>query len=302
MPELNLDLVKQEKVAKVSVRENIPSLLRPAQVKELNDEVAAIENTLLDPLARKQIDVKGQKAHLHSLKSAKADFEPQAFSSENMSRAVELEIELRDNIVSDGMPTAAEMRKNPPGAVDKHLRFERRNKKNIQVWKNLRLRLGASGHDFGGGIDGNAGNLANLEMYRPKDKADELSMDDAQIEGKQYHLNEGKTVIFTKAEMLIIKAELPEVYQKLAFLTADQRYEVRAQIAIALEEAGVKDAEKEEAEGPVKLGPLALPEEGPFSMKDQSWFELQKAIKAATGEKPKNKVDAVRLVHENNLT
>jgi hypothetical protein len=37
------------------------------------------------------------------------------------------------------MPSQEEMRKAPPGAVDKHMGWEKRNKPKIAEWKNLRF-------------------------------------------------------------------------------------------------------------------------------------------------------------------
>ena len=60
--------------------------------------------------------------------------------------------------IRDGMPTVEVMRRNPPGAVDMHIRWETRNKDRILRWKNLK-RLQDP--------DNEEKDFTNVEMLRP---------------------------------------------------------------------------------------------------------------------------------------
>jgi len=71
---------------------------------------------------------------------------PKAFVGAEVDAAVQMERELRERILQ-GMPSQEEMRKSPPGAVDKHIEWEKRNKTDLLKWKNLKLRLNAGNPD-----------------------------------------------------------------------------------------------------------------------------------------------------------
>lgn len=60
--------------------------------------------------------------------------------------------------IREGMPPAEVMRRNPAGAVDWHMKWERQNKDRILEWKNIR-RLLHYGDD--------SKDLTNVEMLRP---------------------------------------------------------------------------------------------------------------------------------------
>jgi hypothetical protein len=115
------------------------------------------------------------------------------------------------------MPSQEEMRKAPPGAVDKHMSWEKRNKLKILEWKNLRLRL----------THGTEAEAANLERHRPTGST--LNMDNAHIVGKQFFMPEtsGPVVTFGDDELAILRKHAPEIALKLAVLTNAQRTEVK---------------------------------------------------------------------------
>ena len=288
--------IKQVTVEKPKLRDDFVSLLRPPQIVEIKEQISSIENMLADPIARKKINIIDNTSQLNSLKAALEDQSPHPFKVDEMDRATALELELRAKIVSDGMPTHKEMRQNPAGAVDKHMKFEKRNRTDIRDWKNLRLRMGASGHDFGDGLDGNAHNLANLEKYRPTDKAGELPMDKRQIVGKEFY-GGGKSVVFNETELALIKAEWPDVYARLALLEPEQRELLREEVAnIFVSDEPVEPAASKEPEEFVwaTSGTYAGPSH-------QSFFKLKKAIFKATGVNPKNKVEAQALIIKHKL-
>jgi hypothetical protein len=83
-----------------------------------------------------------------------------------------------------GMLSKEEMRKNPAGSVDKHLRWERANKQKIMRWKKIRCVLNADSSDPHT-WDRDA---ANLEQYRPDGPQDRLRTD-AQISGHMTYGN-----------------------------------------------------------------------------------------------------------------
>lgn len=296
----NLDMIEQPIKQKVS--QNVPSLLRPHQVDAQRDEISIIEKRLDNPLERKHVNVKDQvKLHgklAHSLETQA----PKAFSAEQLDDAIKLEKQLREDIIGPDMCTRQEMRKNPSGATDKHLKWIRRTGKLAQQWKNLRLRLGASGHDFGNGIDGDAHNLANLELYRPDGGAGELNMVNEQIEGLDFH-GGNQTVVFSTEEMLAIKEEFPEVYAKMAFLEPEQRELIKQQIALSAEPTNDDKVDIKAAEDRTEVkDDFDWPKEGPYtSPSDQGWPSLCSNIFKATQKRPANKAEAIALMKEHNL-
>lgn len=165
-------------------------VLRPSQVDDMRSEIGAIEHTLrpgnskLEQLVKAQIDKRELARQAQGLAQTLETQSPKVIASEDMAAAVEIETTLRDRIASSGMPTAAEMRKNPSGAVDKHLGWQDRTTTDMLRWKNLRLMLQASGHDFGGRRAGDS--VADFEPYRPVGGAMEMPMDNAQIPGRYY--------------------------------------------------------------------------------------------------------------------
>jgi hypothetical protein len=66
--------------------------------------------------------------------------------------------ELREKIRDTGMLTQEEMRRNPPGAVDRHRRWERANKDRILEYKNISRVLEP---------ESDAKDLSSLEVFRP---------------------------------------------------------------------------------------------------------------------------------------
>jgi hypothetical protein len=77
----------------------------------------------------------------------------------------------------EGMPSFAEMRRKPSGAVGKHMRWEKANKNRILRWKNCVLMLNKGNDDP---------DIANIEMHRPRTST--LNMEDAAIPGRNYDI------------------------------------------------------------------------------------------------------------------
>ena len=174
-------------------------LFRPHQVQNNKDELKRIERQLSQPGA----DVGEMRRHKNKLEAQLLAHEPKPFTGAELDAAVAEEKRLRAKIL-EGMPTSKEMRRAPPGAVDKHRRWEAKNKTDILRWKNVRLRLFAGGDES---------DTANLEQYRPYDASHSLSMDNALIKGKSYHYGDVEPgVVMTDAEE-----------QKLAEIAPDLR-------------------------------------------------------------------------------
>jgi len=190
-------------------------LLRPDQVESAKDEIKNLEEKLVNKHIEDKAEVSRQ------LRRAKKDFEnqvPRAPGVDEEGKMVSRSRDLLDEIVK-GMPSQEEMRKNPPGAVDKHRAWERRNKLRILEWKNIMLRLTAGSGDR---------DAANLERHRPRMSS--LNMDNAEIPGKQIYLPEtttGPAAVFSDAQLAVLRQLSPEIADKLASLDNAQRAKVK---------------------------------------------------------------------------
>ncbi len=165
--------------------EDTKPLLRPQQIDDMMEERRRLQNTLDAPMhVRSQIqDVGAMRRQLRALDHQLETQSPKTYAMEDVDRAVAREKQLREDFTA-GMPTQEEMRKRPTGAVDKHIDWELRNKEKILEWKNIRLRLNASGYMDGKSQD----DVANFERYRPKGGSQELPMVGTLIQGKDYHI------------------------------------------------------------------------------------------------------------------
>jgi len=149
------------------------NLLRPQQRDEMEQDKKALTHALNNP------DIKDKGQVVRQLRKLNTQLEtqtPRAYASHEIDGAVKLEKELREKILN-GMPSQEEMRKSPPGAVGKHMEWEKRNKKDLLKWKEIQLRLNH---------DSNDPDVANFERHRPKSSS--LNMDNAYIPGKQYFM------------------------------------------------------------------------------------------------------------------
>ena len=192
-----------------------PNLLRPAQVEENTAEISRLEDVLRQPHTQDRPTAMRQ---LRALQRTVSDFTPKPFEGKEKDAAVKQENELREAMLA-GMPTKAEMRLNPPGAVGKLQRWTKANTENIRAWKYLQLRLHAGTDDP---------DVANFERFRPEGGAQELSSDGAQIARKDFH-NLGTTgvVTLTDDEIGELGRLNPELWAKVAFLDNDTRALVR---------------------------------------------------------------------------
>lgn len=192
------------------------ALLRPAQVESMQDEKVTLTKQLQNP----GIEDKGAvRMQLRNLEKAFVTQAPKAFQGWEVDAAVKEERALREKMIADGMCSHEEMRKNPPGAVDKHMAWEARNKGNLERWKNIQLRLNAGNTD---------GSVANFEKHRPRTST--LNMDGAQIGGLMTFLppdGAGSAVTFSSAQIEFLRQLAPEMADKLALLSNEQRAEIK---------------------------------------------------------------------------
>ncbi len=194
---------------------DIKPLLRPAQLADARDERKSLEAKLHSP----HIQDKGEVARqIRRLDKSLADQTPKPFTGRDKDAAVRMEAALRERIL-DGMPSQEEMRKAPPGAVEKHMAWEKRNKESLLQWKNLQLRMNAGSED---------GSVANFERHRPIGSS--LNMDNAVIQGRQFFMppmDAGRGVTFTEAQLEVLEAVSPGLRERLALLSNDQRAAVK---------------------------------------------------------------------------
>ena len=96
-------------------------LLRPNQVAEMRDEVKAAEAKLSNPAIQDKGEARKQLIRARSTLESQTPKPPVDAAEEG--RMVSREKQLLNEILSDGIPSQEEMRKAPPGAVDKHMSF-----------------------------------------------------------------------------------------------------------------------------------------------------------------------------------
>lgn len=188
-------------------------LLRPAQLEEMQNQVKIAEAKLSNPAildkgeARRQL-IRTRKTLDEQTPRAPADTAEEGRMHKRSKALL--------NEILDGMPSQEEMRKAPPGAVDKHMGWEKRNKLKILEWKNLQLRLRPGERE-----------AANLERHRPVGST--LSMDNAVVPGKYIYIPDGvgTTVTFSDAELEQLRALKPGLAESLGLMSNEQRAVVK---------------------------------------------------------------------------
>lgn len=218
-------------------RETMTPLLRPGQVNEAKEDKKNIDNVLSTPFLRNQVeDVGALVTQLRKIDRQLETFTPREYGPSEIDAAVTRERELREQFVQ-GMPTGAEMRRNAAGAVDKHMAWEARNKSAIMEWKNIRLRLLASGAL---GDVTHAADVANVELFRPTSSSQELDLSTAQIVRPTHHIPRDavSAVVISDEEIAKIKELAPEVADKLALMTADLRAQVKDLVGQIMQAGG----------------------------------------------------------------
>lgn len=190
-------------------------LLRNDQVQEMEDETRVLESKLQNPRIEDKGVVRDQLARVQrQLESQR----PKPYATGEMDAAVKREAELRAEI-SVGMLSHEEMRKCPPGAIDRHMQWEKKNMPKIEEWKNIQRRLTA-------GMDDQES--ASVERFRPT--ASTMNMDGALISGKNFFLppfGAALPVMFSTEQLALVRALNPVLADQLATLDNVQRAEVK---------------------------------------------------------------------------
>ena len=215
-------------------------LLRIDQVEEMEGDREVLQRKL----ESKYIEDKGVvRDQLRRLERQLETQRPRPYASEEVDAAVKREAFLRSKWM-EGMLSQEEMRKCPPGAVDRHRAWERKHKRAIAEWQNIQRRLNAGGEDR---------EAASIERFRPTTST--MNMDGAQIPGKNFYLpppDAALGVTFTEAEMAALRTLNPALAEKLALYTNAERAEVKTVLTggvpdarrLKASEAGKKGAEK----------------------------------------------------------
>lgn len=205
------------------------SLLTPDQVSAATEEIKSLDAKLSNPLIQDKGQVRKQLQQAKKLFDQQAPRAPE--TSEEEGRMVRRSRELLNEILQ-GMPSQEEMRKAPAGAVDKHMRWERRNKPKIMEWKHIQRRLTAGSNER---------DAANLERFRPTSST--LNMDSAQIPGKQFFMpaTSGPVVTFSNEQLEYLKS----IGFEPALLSNDQR----AMVKEAMNGIGLAEPSKASQDG-----------------------------------------------------
>ena len=159
-------------MVKLIEKGGVQTLLTPIQVRETEEQVRSLEKTA----QQAHVQNPGMlRQRVQSLKAQLEESAPKPYADDEIDAAVRREKELREDMIADGMPTAQEMRKAPPGAESKHRNWNKRNDAKINEWKHIQLRRNAGSNEY---------DSANIEMFRPTGSGStELSMDIAFIPG-----------------------------------------------------------------------------------------------------------------------
>lgn len=189
-------------------------LLRPAQVERAQAEIKTMEAQLVNPAIEDKAEV--HRRLIRVRKTVEEQIPRPPINGDEEGRMVARSRKLLDDILV-GMPSQEEMRKAPPGAVDKHMKWEKANKLKILEWKNLQLRL----------THGEEAEAPILEKHRPVGSS--LNMDNAFIQGKQFYIPSGvgATVAFSDEQLAFLRAMNPALGEMIGTLTNVQRAQVK---------------------------------------------------------------------------
>lgn len=210
--------------------ERTAPFLKQSQIEDLQGERDRLAGQLNAPphLRRAIQDPALMMKTLKGIEKSLNEDAPVAYVGPDLDKALKRAAELKALIQAD-MCTQAEMRRNPPGALDKHIAFETKHEDNILEYKNIQKRLLAAGALPSGMSERSA---ANIEMFRPAGGSGELNMDNAQIPvTRTISLGANRSSTLNERELEIIKLLAPDIYDKLALLTSDQRDSLKTALA-----------------------------------------------------------------------
>lgn len=206
--------------------QKVESYLRPGQVQELENEKSRITHALKNNKDQIQ-DVADARKQVRKIDRMLDEQAAPEITGEALDAAVARRDELQAEILK-GMPSHEEMRKCPPGAVNKHITWEKRNKDAINEWKNLQLQINRGTDDA---------DIANIETLRPSKST--LNMHNSIVEGSTMIGIDtaAPTTVLTSEDLKLIKERAPaEVSGKLCLMDAEQRAIVKMQYVTDYEE------------------------------------------------------------------
>ena len=211
----------------MTFQESTKPLLRPPQAEERREEISRLRAILsAPPHIANRIEDRGQlRRNLQAVERDLKKQDPRPYESEDIDLAADRSEELKEEMLQ-GMPTQEEMRRNPSGAVDKHRRWEKRNKTKLTEWKNIQLRLHATDH----GDLPDATDIANFERFRPSGGSQQLNMHNEQISGRMQFGPEpgaGPSVVFSERETALLDEIAPDIFRQLGTMTNEQRQAVK---------------------------------------------------------------------------
>ena len=255
-------------------------LYRPDQVTGVQDEIKSLEKKLDNKFIEDKGEVQRQLARVRKDFESQVPRAPENGEEEGRMthRAKELLAE-----ITVGMPSQEEMRKAPHGAVDKHIKWEQRNKRRIAEWKHIMLRLTAGSNER---------DAANLERHRPVGST--LNMDSAFIPGRQFFMPEtaGAAVVFSEDQIAMLRALDPALAERLSTLTNTQRSDVKEILSVRKQPenleiaraAGKLGVEKREARRKTKRAKRTLTPEQKQALIDR--LTAARAAKVAKAKEP----------------
>jgi len=142
------------------------------QVRQKKEDIAKCDAKLASPVIEEKKQVREQRRLAEKSLEYQAPPELSPLERDKVARRVqELEGRLRQ-----GLPTAEEMRKKPPGAVTKHQAWERNHKQELFEYRRGLRMLNP---------DSNDSELGSVERLRPQSNS--LNMDNAYIPGKNFN-------------------------------------------------------------------------------------------------------------------
>ena len=168
--------------------------------------------------------------------------------SDELDALVRLEREDREKL-KEGLPSAEEMRKRPPGAVGKHMRWDKRAKELVEPgvtrmdrWRNTKMRLNVGNDDP---------DLVNFEQFRPRTNS--LNLDNAFIPGTNYNIpseafKKGWDEMNPNDEVVTLRREIEELREMVSLSLAGNKEETKEELH---EEIPVGEIVVEEDEGEI---------------------------------------------------
>lgn len=185
--------------------------LRVPEVQQLVSDRDGIHGMLTGPahLREKLQDVPAMIKQMRAIEQNLQENSPPVYVDTEQDQAL-ARVEELEGLITAGMPTQAEMRRRPAGAVDKHRAWESRNMMNILEWKNIRRCMLVSGMLD---LPSDSTDVSNIEILRPRFSPQEGAMHGEQIVGKMFSLPSGPIEIknvMSEKEKAAMAAKYPK--------------------------------------------------------------------------------------------